>query len=212
MTALYVICGIAAFLLLVLFSSARVKIKFDEDIKVKVGFWFLSFTVYPKKEKADKKKVKKKSDNEQEKKPNYLSQMIKRDGITETVGFFIDTVQELLGKIGNLVGHIHIDKLFLVVGVGDDDAANAAIKCGVITAVLYPFLGYLASKTKFYKNDVTVHPMYDGESYIKLEIKSRIRLIHLLKEAFAIFVRLIKKYMKKLQPSVNNTNKDGALK
>ncbi len=212
MTALYVICGIAAFLLLVLFSSARVKIKFDEDIKVKVGFWFLSFTVYPKKEKADKKKVKKKSDNEQEKKPNYLSQMIKRDGITETVGFFIDTVQELLGKIGNLVGHIHIDKLFLVVGVGDDDAANAAIKCGVINAVLYPFLGYLASKTKFYKNDVTVHPMYDGESYIKLEIKSRIRLIHLLKEAFAIFVRLIKKYMKKLQPSVNNTNKDGALK
>lgn len=212
MTALYVICGIAAFLLLVLFSSARVKIKFDEDIKVKVGFWFLSFTVYPKKEKADKKKVKKKSDNEQEKKPNYLSQMIKRDGITETVGFFIDTVQELLGKIGNLVGHIHIDKLFLVVGVGDDDAANAAIKCGVINAVLYPFLGYLASKTKFYKNDVTVHPMYDGESYIKLEIKSRIRSIHLLKEAFAIFVRLIKKYMKKLQPSVNNTNKDGALK
>ena len=212
MTALYVICGIAAFLLLVLFSSARVKIKLDEDIKVKVGFWFLSFTVYPKKEKADKKKVKKKSDNKQEKKPNYLSQMIKRDGITETVGFFIDTVQELLGKIGNLVGHIHIDKLFLVVGVGDDDAANAAIKCGVINAVLYPFLGYLASKTKFYKNDVTVHPMYDGESYIKLEIKSRIRLIHLLKEAFAIFVRLIKKYMKKLQPSVNNTNKDGALK
>ena len=212
MTALYVICGIAAFLLLVLFSSARVKIKFDEDIKVKVGFWFLSFTVYPKKEKADKKKVKKKSDNKEEKKPNYLSQMIKRDGITETVGFFIDTVQELLGKIGNLVGHIHIDKLFLVVGVGDDDAANAAIKCGVINAVLYPFLGYLASKTKFYKNDVTVHPMYDGESYIKLEIKSRIRLIHLLKEAFAIFVRLIKKYMKKLQPSVNNTNKDGALK
>lgn len=212
MTALYVICGIAAFLLLVLFSSARVKIKFDEDIKVKVRFWFLSFTVYPKKEKADKKKVKKKSDNKQEKKPNYLSQMIKRDGITETVGFFIDTVQELLGKIGNLVGHIHIDKLFLVVGVGDDDAANAAIKCGVINAVLYPFLGYLASKTKFYKNDVTVHPMYDGESYIKLEIKSRIRLIHLLKEAFAIFVRLIKKYMKKLQPSVNNTNKDGALK
>ena len=212
MTALYVICGIAAFLLLVLFSSARVKIKFDEDIKVKVGFWFLSFTVYPKKEKADKKKVKKKSDNKQEKKPNYLSQMIKRDGITETVGFFIDTVQELLGKIGNLVGHIHIDKLFLVVGVGDDDAANAAIKCGVINAVLYPFLGYLASKTKFYKNDVTVHPMYDGESYIKLEIKSRIRLIHLLKESFAIFVRLIKKYMKKLQPSVNNTNKDGALK
>lgn len=212
MTALYVICGIAAFLLLVLFSSARVKIKFDEDIKVKVGFWFLSFTVYPKKEKADKKKVKKKSDNKQEKKPNYLSQMIKRDGITETVGFFIDTVQELLGKIGNLVGHIHIDKLFLVVGVGDDDAANAAIKCGVINAVLYPFLGYLASKTKFYKNDITIHPMYDGESYIKLEIKSRIRLIHLLKEAFAIFVRLIKKYMKKLQPSVNNTNKDGALK
>lgn len=212
MTALYVICGIAAFLLLVLFSSARVKIKFDEDIKVKVGFWFLSFTVYPKKEKADKKKVKKKSDNKQEKKPNYLSQMIKRDGITETVGFFIDTVQELLGKIGNLVGHIHIDKLFLVVGVGDDDAANAAIKCGVINAVLYPFLGYLASKTKFYKNDITIHPMYDGESYMKLEIKSRIRLIHLLKEAFAIFVRLIKKYMKKLQPSVNNTNKDGALK
>ena len=212
MTALYVICGIAAFLLLVLFSSARVKIKFDEDIKVKVGFWFLSFTVYPKKEKADKKKVKKKSDNKQERKPNYLSQMIKRDGITETVGFFIDTVQELLGKIGNLVGHIHIDKLFLVVGVGDDDAANAAIKCGVINAVLYPFLGYLASKTKFYKNDITIHPMYDGESYIKLEIKSRIRLIHLLKEAFAIFVRLIKKYMKKLQPSVNNTNKDGALK
>lgn len=212
MTALYIICGIAAFLLFVLFSSARVKIKFDEDIRVKVGFWFLRFTVYPKKEKTDKKKLKKTSDKKQEKEPNYISQMIKRDGIIEMVDFFIDTVKDLIGKINSLVGHIHIDKLFLVIGVGDDDAASAAIKCGVINSVLYPFLGYLASKTKFYKNDVTVHPMYDGESYIKLEIKARIRLIHLLKEAFAIFARLIKKYMKKLQPSVNNTNKDGALK
>ena len=212
MTALYVICGIAAFLIFVLFSSARVKIKFDEDIRVKVGFWFLSFTVYPKKEKADKKKVKKTPEKKQEKEPNYLSQMIKQDGIIETVGFFIDTVKELLDKINSLVGHIHIDKLFLVVGVGDEDAASAAIKCGVINAVLYPFLGYLASKTKFYKNDVTVHPMYDEESYIKLEVKARIRLIHLLKEAIAIFARLIKKYMKKMQPNVNNTNKDGALK
>ncbi len=212
MTALYVICGILAFFLLVLFSSARVRIKFDEDIKIKVGFWFLSFTVFPKKEKAADKKLKKKSDKSKEKKPNYLSQMIKRDGITETVVFFIDTVKELLGKVSSIVGHVHIDKLFLVVGVGDDDAANAAIKCGIINAVLYPFLGYLASKTKFYKNDVTVHPMYDGDSYIKCEIKARLRLIHVLKEAFSIFVRLIKKYMKKLQPNVNNTNKDGALK
>ncbi len=213
MVALYIIGIVIAFFLLVLFSSVRIKVKIDNDIKVKVGFWFINVTLFPKREKkkSDNKKQKKKADKVK-KKPNAISKMIKRKGITETVAFLIDTAKEALAKVNYITSHIHITKMFLVIGVGDEDAALAAIKTGGICAAVYPFLGFVATKTKFPKNDVTIHPVYDGDSYIKLELKARLRVIHAVKSAFGLLGKLIKINMKNNQINVNNIKKDGASK
>ena len=64
MTALYIICGIVAFLAIILLSNLRLSVKCEKDAVVKLGYAFLNFTILPKREKKNKKvRKKKKADN-----------------------------------------------------------------------------------------------------------------------------------------------------
>lgn len=216
MTALYIIGGIAVFIAAILFSSIRLKITCDGELKAKLKFWFISVTLFPAKDKPKKKKKDTSehtvNKNKKEKKPNPVKSMIENEGICDTVSYFTETVKELIDRIDYMASHLHITKLFLVIGVGDEDAAAAAIKCGGLNAVVYPFLSWVACRTKFKKHDVTIHPVYDGESYIKLDCRLRLRIIHGVIAAAKILWRLIKLNMKNKFINVNNTNKEGAVK
>lgn len=215
MTALYIIGGIAAFIAAILFSSIRLKITCDSELKAKLKFWFISVTLFPTKEKTKKNKDIPKhtvKEKKKKKKPNPVKSMIEHEGISGTVSYFTETVKELIDRIDYMASHLHITKLFLIIGVGDEDAAAAAVKCGGLNAVVYPFLGWVACRTKFKKHDVTIHPVYDGESYIKLDCRLRLRIIHGVRAASKILWKLIKLNMKNKIINVNNTNKDGAVK
>ena len=56
MTAFYIVCGILAFVLLIIFSSVRIKIVYDNCARVHIGFWFFSFRVLPVKQSTKTKK------------------------------------------------------------------------------------------------------------------------------------------------------------
>ena len=51
MTALYIILGIIAFILLLLFLPLRIKTEYDNEIRLKIGYAFLNFTIMPQKPK-----------------------------------------------------------------------------------------------------------------------------------------------------------------
>lgn len=211
MIVLYILAGLLVFIAAVLFSCIRLRITFDGEIKVKLGFWFLSYTVKPankkpKKQKSTTEKAKSKNQN----KPNSIKSMIENNGIVNTVEYIVETAKEFIVRLKDIAEHMHITKLFLVIGVGDEDAAAAAIKCGGVNAVVYPFLGFLACHTNFPKHDITIHPVYDGESYLKFDCKLRLRVIHGVKAALEILKRLIKINLKNKSINANNTNKDGA--
>ena len=54
MTALYIILGIFAVISLIVFSSIKIYITYDEQIKLLIGFWFLKFRIIPSYKRKDK--------------------------------------------------------------------------------------------------------------------------------------------------------------
>ncbi len=211
MVALYIIGGILAFIAAVLFSNIRVYITYKGELTAKVKFWFLSYTIYPNKKGSTAKK-RKRSDSS-EKKPNFIANMIKERGIGDTVDYLIEAAKEFIEKLGYLAEHMHITKAYSVIGVADEDAAAAAIKCGALNAIVYTFLGWLACKTKFPKNDITIYPVYDGEGKIEIDWRMRLRIVHGIRAAAKILLRLLKiNFRNNMKNANNNSIKDGASK
>ena len=212
MTALYIIGGIIAFLALLLLSNLRLSVKCENDTMVKLGYTFLNFTIFPKKEKKNKKtSKKKKADNNKTKKQSSIGSMIKSDGISGTVTNLIDIAKIFLERLGEIASHLKVKKAFIVIGVSGDDAADTAIKCGALNAVIYPFLAVTATNTKVDNPDVTVYPIYDEEGYIHLHIKLKLRLIHLVSAGIKLLMQIIKINIKNKIKNDKNF-KDGALK
>ena len=54
MTALYVILGIIAFLIILLSIKLVITVHYEDDVSLSVGWLFLKFNILPKKEKEDK--------------------------------------------------------------------------------------------------------------------------------------------------------------
>lgn len=204
-------------------SSVRLRIRCsDGELTVKAYFWFLRFTVIPQKEKPKKQHTDNQKDRQGEKKSskkskpakeksNFIKEKIEQDGIADTVGYLIDTAKYFLHKLGDMLSHLHITRLRLRLGVDGEDAADAAVKCGAINAVVFTFLGWVACVTKFPHHDVDIFPVYDGDGSIELDCKLRLRVIHAVKALFSAAFKIIQ--MKETKTKVNtNTNKDGALK
>lgn len=209
MTALYIIAGIIAFFAIILLSNLRLVVKSEDKTVVKLGYIFLNFKIFPKSDK--KKSKKKKTENNKKEKSGSFGSMIKSDGIAQTVEYFIDVAKAFLERLGKVTGHLKIKKAHIDIGVSGDDAADTAIRCGALNAVVYPFLAFTATKTKFSKPDVTIRPIYDGEGYIRFHIKLKLRLIHLVTNGIKLIMRLIKINLKKKIKNDKNF-KDGALK
>lgn len=209
MIALYIIGGILAFFAIILLSNLRLSVECENNMVVKIGYMFLNFTVYPKKEKSKKVSKKKKTDNNI-KKQSSISSMIKSEGISGTITYLIDIAKAFLQRLGEVASHLKIKKAFIVIGVSGEDAADTAIKCGALNAIVYPFLALVATKTKLNNPDVAIFPVYDGEGYIRLHIKLKLRLIHLVSAGIKILMQIIKINIKKRIKNDKNF-KDGAL-
>ena len=61
MTALYIILGIIAFIILLLSIKVMITVHYDEELTVSLSWLFLKFDLLPMKEKHPKKEKKKKS-------------------------------------------------------------------------------------------------------------------------------------------------------
>ena len=73
MTALCIILGVIAFVVLLLSVKFSVTVHYEDDVAVSVKWLFLKFNILPKKEKEDKpKKEKKKKPKEEKEQRQYV--------------------------------------------------------------------------------------------------------------------------------------------
>ncbi|MBQ5838329.1 MAG: DUF2953 domain-containing protein, partial [Clostridia bacterium] len=82
-----------------------------------------------------------------------------------------------------LVKKIKLKRFGLDVICGGGDAADAAIEYGVVCSAVYPFIGYLETNFKGAERalDVNIGCDFENEAYFGIDIKAKIRIIHILR-------------------------------
>ncbi|MEE1003491.1 MAG: hypothetical protein U0L17_07110 [Acutalibacteraceae bacterium] len=204
MIFLYILLGIIALIALILFTGIRIKIEFNENLKIRFyfGFFKIPESFFNKKNKKSDNKSKNKSkkdlksDKKQSKnakKSNKLMQNINKKGYYNSLLEVLDFLKPVLSATEDFASKIKINPLIIKVKMTGSDAAKLAIDYGKFCAVYYPLLNLLQSKTNCKNINSNVFVDYvceENEIYIKTELK--IRPIHLVKNGFKIIMEFIK--------------------
>lgn len=225
MTALYIILGIIALIVLLFCIKFSVTASYDESFTLDIRWLFLKFRIYPQSEekkakreaKKAKKKAKKKPEKEKTKekkkeettepKTNIFKQFYENQGFDATVELIRTAAARLGGFMKRLYKAFTIENLVLLLKVSSgDDAAQSAIKYGKVCSAVYPSLGFICSNMKVKKYDVNVVPDFiSGENSACFKLSLSVRPIKLTNAAIALAFSLVFKVLiKLLKGSKNN--------
>ena len=173
MTALWVLLGLVALLLMLAWMPVGAAVTYDSAFRVRVQVGFLRFTVYPapKEGKKEKKGKKKQSEAKMEKKP--FSSPNRRQ-IRYTVDTLVPALWRALVRFGR---RIRVPLLRLHVAFGGEDPADVAALYGKSQAVAAALLPLLEGVVRFGETDVQLATDYRAERTVLTgEIDIQIRL------------------------------------
>ncbi len=209
MTALYIILGIAAFLLFLLFMPIRVHVSYDGDIRLKLSVAFLSFLLFPRKKKVSiryyskknmekrRKKALKKAQKEERKRkktPPPPPVPPKKKTIKDHLRMvkLILLILKKVQKRARGAFKLHISHFCAVLATGD--AASTALLYGTVSQSCAYLLalseGFI--KTTYRTKNIVIVPDYCGnETKFLIRLHLTTDIFHLLMLAFsALFAYL----------------------
>lgn len=186
MTAVYIIAGILILCILIAFSSIKIRIAYDEQIKLSIGFWFFNYKILPSGKKGKDKKHK--SD---EKKPKDTKKK-KEKNVSFEISEIIELTKYIISCLKPVLKSVRIRPLIFRTGVSADDAAATAIATGAVNAIVWPFAGWLSDTVHVRGIDIAVNPAYENDSYVYFKACIKIRLNHIIASGFNILVGIYK--------------------
>lgn len=203
MTAVYIILGILLFLLVLLLLPVKIRLEYDNDLKLWVGYTFIYIQLVPKKPKKPRKPRKKKQKKEEapaeknepasnkKKKNSILEYKDKHglDGLIELVKKICGIVTKAMGRTAR---HLTIPYLEINAFISGEDSADAAMKYGYACSVIYPALSILQSRSKLkrFKEDISAN-FHSEKTAVELKLKAKMRLIWVLWILITAFVKLV---------------------
>lgn len=229
MTALYIILGIIA--LIVILCSVKVKItaEYGEAFSLDVKWLFIKLHIFPqteeqkakreaKKAKKEEEKKKKKKKPEEEKKEedkpsepkkNIFKEFYENQGFGATVELIQTAAAQLGGFMGSIYRAFVIENLKLLLKVSSgDDAAQNAIKYGKVCSAVYPSMGFICSNMKVKKYEVNVVPDFiSQENKAQFALSLSVRPIKLTNAVVVLAFRLLFKVLLKLLKGSKKKNK-----
>ena len=226
MTALYIILGIIA--LIVILCSVKVKItaEYGEAFSLDVQWLFIKLHIFPqteeqkakreakkaKKEEKKKKKPeeeKKEEDKPSEPKKNIFKEFYENQGFGATVELIQTAAAQLGGFMGSIYRAFVIENLKLLLKVSSgDDAAQNAIKYGKVCSAVYPSMGFICSNMKVKKYEVNVVPDFiSQENKAQFALSLSVRPIKLTYAVVVLAFRLLFKVLLKLLKGSKKKNK-----
>ena len=217
MTALYIILGIIA--LIVILCSVKVKItaEYGEAFSLDVKWLFVKAHIFPQTEEQKAKKAAKKAKKEKPKKEekpsgpksNIFKDFYENQGFAATVELIQTAASQLGGFLGSVYRAFVIEnlRLLLIVSSGDDAARNA-IKYGKVCSAVYPSMGFICSNMKVKKQDVKViSDFISQENRAEFELALSVRPIKLTNAVVVLAFRLLFKVLLKLLKGSRKKNK-----
>lgn len=213
MTALFIIIGIIAFLIVLLSIKFVVTVHYEDDIAVSVGWLFLKFDILPKKEKEDKPKKEKKKKKEEEKpkdenevvkepkkkKDNMFVRFYRNRGVSGVVHLLKDAAKALGGMFKRVGRAFLFEELYIFLSVGSSDSAETAVKYGKVCSAAFPAMGLIVSKMRVKKYSIDINPDFIyGKNEAKLHTKISVRPIVLINAVIILAFELLFKVVIKL--------------
>lgn len=204
MKALLIILGIIAFILILLMIPVRIKLDYGEKTTLRLGYFFLSFRIYPAKEKKPgkkKKTPKKKKEEEkkkpQKKKPGKLKQLLDKHGADGLIEILKEAAKIVTELLGGLARHLYFTRFNVRICVVGEDAADTAVKYGYVCSAVYLPIAVLSEHSVIKKHSEDISAGFLAEkTAAELELTAKIRplfLIPILLKALIGLVRIVLK-------------------
>lgn len=220
MTALYIIGGIIAFIVLLLSIRVNISGDYTDDFFLSVSWLFLKFTIFPWKKKDKPKKEEKKKDTQEEapedkkeveKKENIFLTFYKNKGFDGVIELINNAAYSLGRMLHSFKKHIVLRELFLNMTVSvKGDAAATAIQYGRVCQKVFPALSFICSTLPVKKYNAVVEPDYLGSANsAEFSFKISLRPIFFTNALVVFVFRFIFKVgIKFLKGIKNNKNSD----
>lgn len=231
MTALYIILGIIALIVILFSIKVSVTAEYADSFSLDVQWLFINLHIFPqteeqkakreakkaKKEEKKKKKPekekpeeeKKEEDKPSEPKKNIFKEFYENQGFGATVELIQTAAAQLGGFMGSIYRAFVIENLKLLLKVSSgDDAAQNAIKYGKVCSAVYPSMGFICSNMKVKKYEVNVVPDFiSQENKAQFALSLSVRPIKLTNAAVVLAFRLLFKVLLKLLKGSKKKNK-----
>lgn len=222
MTALYIILGIIALIVILFSIKVSVTAEYADSFSLDVQWLFINLHIFPqteeqkakreakkaKKEEKKKKKPEKEKPEEEKKEENKPSEpkknIFKEFYENQGFGATVELIQTAAAQLGGFMGSIYrafvIENLKLLLKVSSgDDAAQNAIKYGKVCSAVYPSMGFICSNMKVKKYEVNVVPDFiSQENKAQFALSLSVRPIKLTNAAVVLAFRLLFKVLLKL--------------
>ncbi len=209
----YITGGILGLILLLLLLPIRIKLQYEEELYLWIGYAFFNIPILPAEEeeeenpekpppKSKKKKAKKPQESTEKKEAEKKSQsglisgklkeIVKYQGVSGLLDLLRDLAVIAGGTGKKLLSHLVVKKFDLLLTVGGEDAAETALLYGKLCGVVYSAVGTIFSVCKGRRYGVTVQPDFQAkELSAQLFFKGSIRLVFLVAYAVSGFFRFL---------------------
>ncbi len=192
MIVLYVFLGILLFLFLLTLLPLRLEVSFQQEFFLTVRYLFLSFHLLPGKEPEEEPKQEEEA--EKEKKTggglDKLRKTLKQHGFNGFMNALFECVGQALSSSKSLVSRLRWKTFDLYLCVaGKEDAAEAALLYGRLSAAVYSACGFLFGLTGCRKKAVTVDLDYQAEeNLVDFSAKLSILPLFVIKEGISLLI------------------------
>lgn len=192
MIVLYVFLGILLFLFLLTLLPLRLEVSFQQEFFLTVRYLFLSFHLLPGKEPEEESKQEEEA--EKEKKTgsglDKLRKTLKQHGFNGFLNALFELVKQAASSSKSLLSHLKWRKFDLYLCVaGKEDAAEAALLYGRLSAAVYSACGFLFGLTGCRKKAVTVDLDYQAEeNLVDFSAKLSILPLFVIKEGISLLI------------------------
>ena len=204
MKALLIILGIIAFILILLMIPVRIKLDYGEKTTLRLGYFFLSFRIYPaketkpgKKKKTPEKKKEEEKKKPQKKKPGKLKQLLDKHGADGLIEILKEAAKIVTELLGGLARHLYFTRFNVRICVVGEDAADTAVKYGYVCSAVYLPIAVLSEHSVIKKHSEDISAGFLAEkTAAELELTAKIRplfLIPILLKALIGLVRIVLK-------------------
>lgn len=198
MTAVYILLGILALIILLLLIPLYVRASYDSDLLVKVRYTFVSITVYPRPEKPvkpqkEEKIIKKGKMKKAEKtKLSEIEQMLHEEGVAAVAEYLVELAKLTGTAFRKVLAAITIDSLKLKIRVVSEDASSTAVEYGRVCAAVYPAEGILENVMHVKHRSLDIKPDFLGrEGEVKGDLRLHVIPLRILCIAIQFFIGYI---------------------